>query len=108
MRWILALTAVLVGCGGSENSIGDSVVAELRSGTPYCAHGTTGPSVTAKTMTVKDQVHPPYVSTIIECDWTCGSLGSVRQAFVYVFFYTDANGVWQMDPHADPGRKSCP
>lgn len=115
MRMLLVLAVLVVGCGGSDKLFkGDAVVAELRSGQPFCSQGETGPTMLQRTAVTEGPTktttdHPaPYTSQIIECDWTCGNIGAEREAFVSVIFYTLRDGTWVRDAHADPGRASCP
>lgn len=110
MTRLAALLLLCGACGGSGTTYaGDNVIADLRGGQPYCGQDRTGPTITTRTVTVTDTLgNPLYDSTIQECDWTCGNIGTLHQAFVFVVFFTDAHGAWTKDQHADPSRASCP
>jgi len=109
MRVLTAVLLLCAACGGGTLYAGDNVIADLRGGTPYCGTARTGPTITSKTVTVTDRLgNPLYDSMITECDWTCGNIGPLHQAFVFIIFYTDAAGAWTKDPHADPDRAICP
>jgi hypothetical protein len=102
---LLAAVLGLAACGGSQTDQlfkGDPVVAEIRDGVPFCGAGVSGP-------TIKDSVATtsvgnngvPFQSSIHECSWTCGSINGIDRAYVYVIFFTRADGTWAVDPHAD-------
>lgn len=109
---LMRVAAVLLlcsACGGGTLYAGDNVIADLRGGQPYCAQDRTGPTITARTVTVTDQLgNPLYDQQIQECDWACGNIGPLHRAFVFVLFFTDQAGAWTKDPHADLGRANCP
>lgn len=109
MRLLIA-AMLCAACGGTPEPFpGDRILAELRSGAPYCAQASTGPTITTRTAVVPFG-NTTYTQQITRCDWTCCDTGVYQRAACAAEFHTDEAGRWvrnfYVDP--DPAHAACP